>query len=686
MTRTKTPAAPSFPPIPPGLAGWRWTMHPNTPELRLTAPDGWETKWYMKAERALAEAERRVLSAPAPALPPDTDAARTLLAAGWEFEGGLTWRSPAGRGERYELEAELAELAAAAAIVERRADISVVDLVASLPAAAPVEDAPPEQLVEGALTLAELMTALDAHAAGLPRPLPLDAAIPLPAGLPERFRAPIEYVRPGRWQPRTVFDESELQDLAASIAEHGVLNPLIVFANEHGFLELIAGERRLRASRLAGLHLVPVEVRSYTMRQVAEIAAIDNLQRADLTAVEEGAIYNRLIQELGISEVALAKRIGRSRGNIQQKRAIASADPQIYQAVQAGAITFTVARTIINAAPGDPKLQVKALKEVQGKLKTGQRLSEQDVKKIADELVFKAAEKQLQALGWQSKTSYTPPGTVVYGPGERPKIWSGAEMLEAVRAARRPAGTEAEAVELSADQAEALKIQGWQWEGLGVGRPWWYSFRMGYNGQPEWLSPAELAARGIEAAVAIATVRERFAAHGWKLGRQGSATLIKHTKGGEEYCYDWASIDAFLKKVEAGQANTKRGTGGTSYYNAQITCPRCKTKTRDTAWIDGTTYCKACGQLVCDEMEAAAAAMQRRAEALIATLQPGPAYDLLALFSCWFRNTPNEKQSIVAMIVHLYNGGRPSERFDAARLAAMLPPDPGAPAESEAAA
>lgn len=608
-----------------------------------------------------------------------TDPRAAFAAAGWlpvaADTTGLTWQVPDG-GERYELTfLSPAELDAAAGIIARHPTMTALELVARLPAPAAPEPAPPEHPAD-VLPISELVVALDAHAQQLPRPLALDFAIPLPTGLPERFRVPLDIVKPGRWQPRTVFDEAELADLASSIAEHGVLNPLIVFANEHGFLELIAGERRWRASRLAGLAFVPVEVRSYTMRQVAEIAAIDNLQRADLTAVEEGAIFNRLIQELGISEVQLAKRLGRSRGNIQQKRAIASADPAIHTAVQEGRITFTVARTIIGAAPGHAKLQVKALKAVQDRLKV-QKLSEADVKRIAEGLVLKGTQKELEALGWHVKEYYNT-GTVVYAPGERPKVWSGAELLEAVRETRRPSREAPAAAELSGDQAEALKMHGWDWENLGVGSVWWHAVRKGYSGPYEFLSPAELAERGTIAAGDVAAVRRRFEQHGWALKKTSSSLQVKHPKGAEEYVYEWKSVLEFLAKVEGGKADTKRATQK-GYAPEKIACCRCGTKTSEWNYAGTGKACTSCTPILRAEQVAAAEAFRRRVAVLVDTMEASPAREVLTITARWWSNKTDDREALVSLVAHLQ--GR-----DAAtpRLEALLPPDPGAPPPEEA--
>jgi len=122
----------------------------------------------------------------------------------------------------------------------------------------------------------------------------------------------IDRIAPNPWQPRVRFDDAKLQEMAQSIREHGIIEPLVVRARENGF-ELIAGERRLRAARLAGLETVPVVVREMDDREVVEVTLIENLQREDLSALEEAAAFVRLMEEFGATQEEVAKRVGRSR-------------------------------------------------------------------------------------------------------------------------------------------------------------------------------------------------------------------------------------------------------------------------------------------------------------------------------------------------------------------------------------
>ena len=114
-------------------------------------------------------------------------------------------------------------------------------------------------------------------------------------------------------QPREGFDNEKLAELAASIREHGVLQPVIVRETAPGRYMLVAGERRWRASRLAGLQKIPAIVRHYDDRQQAEVALIENLQRDDLSPLEEANAFSQLLEEFGLTQEEMAQRVGKSR-------------------------------------------------------------------------------------------------------------------------------------------------------------------------------------------------------------------------------------------------------------------------------------------------------------------------------------------------------------------------------------
>ena len=159
---------------------------------------------------------------------------------------------------------------------------------------------------------------------------------PMGAGLPEVARSqdqqlpvqtktvvehqpmmvPLEKVIPNRGQPRKIFKEKELLELAESIKENGVIQPLLVTQLEDGSFELVAGERRLRASKLAGLDRVPVLVKNSTKKNNMVMSIIENVQRSDLNCIEEGLAYFQLMNEFGLTQEEVAKKVGKERSTV----------------------------------------------------------------------------------------------------------------------------------------------------------------------------------------------------------------------------------------------------------------------------------------------------------------------------------------------------------------------------------
>jgi len=129
------------------------------------------------------------------------------------------------------------------------------------------------------------------------------------------FICPIELVRPNKNQPRKQFAADKLEELASSIREQGIIQPLVV-TKQDGYYEIIAGERRWRAAQKAGLHEVPVVIREASADKVLELALIENIQRQDLNAIEEAQAYRSLLEHLAISQEDIAKRVGKNRTTI----------------------------------------------------------------------------------------------------------------------------------------------------------------------------------------------------------------------------------------------------------------------------------------------------------------------------------------------------------------------------------
>ncbi|RGS73524.1 ParB/RepB/Spo0J family partition protein [Mitsuokella sp. AF21-1AC] len=169
---------------------------------------------------------------------------------------------------------------------------------------------------------------------------------------------PAADIQANRYQPRQEFDEGALEELRASIQHYGILQPLIVRRlTEHGY-ELIAGERRLRAARLAGLVKVPALVREYNDAEVSEIALIENIQRENLNAIEEARAYERLMQDFHLTQEVIAQKIGRSRSHVANFLRLLRLAPDIQDDVASGDLSMGQAKPLL--ALDDMDLQRQA--------------------------------------------------------------------------------------------------------------------------------------------------------------------------------------------------------------------------------------------------------------------------------------------------------------------------------------
>jgi ParB family transcriptional regulator, chromosome partitioning protein len=166
---------------------------------------------------------------------------------------------------------------------------------------------------------------------------------------------PIELVRPGRYQPRHNFDPEAMESLVASIREKGILQPLLVRRDPDiaGEYELVAGERRWRAAQIAGLHEVPVVVRDLADRDALEIALIENVQRQDLTPLEEAEGYRRLMDEFQHTQEDLARSVGKSRSHVANMMRLLALPDSVKELMDRGDLTAGHARALLTAA--DPE-------------------------------------------------------------------------------------------------------------------------------------------------------------------------------------------------------------------------------------------------------------------------------------------------------------------------------------------
>ncbi|KAA0237043.1 MAG: ParB/RepB/Spo0J family partition protein [Chloroflexi bacterium CFX7] len=185
-----------------------------------------------------------------------------------------------------------------------------------------------------------------------PEPTPVT---PLPRrGGPEMLD--IDLLAPNPEQPRTHFDPEALRELADSIREHGIIQPLIVSRDENGGFRLVAGERRLQAARLAALDTVPVIIREAADSQLLELALIENIQRADLNAIEEANAYRRLIDEYGMTQEEAARRVGKSRVAVANALRLLNLEAEIRRSLVAGEITEGHARALLGLPDGRERL------------------------------------------------------------------------------------------------------------------------------------------------------------------------------------------------------------------------------------------------------------------------------------------------------------------------------------------
>ena len=168
----------------------------------------------------------------------------------------------------------------------------------------------------------------------------------------------IDLIAPNPEQPRTNFPPEQLRELAESIREHGVLQPLVVSLEEEGGYRLIAGERRLQAARLADLPAVPVVVREVDGSELLELALVENIQRADLNPIEEALAYRRLLSEYGLTQEEVAKRVGRSRAAVANATRLLQLETEIRRSLVAGEIREGHARALLGMPEGEGRLEV----------------------------------------------------------------------------------------------------------------------------------------------------------------------------------------------------------------------------------------------------------------------------------------------------------------------------------------
>ena len=211
----------------------------------------------------------------------------------------------------------------------------------------------------------------------------------------------LSQIEPNRDQPRKIFSEEALNELADSIREHGVLQPLLVRPLPGGSYQLVAGERRWRASRMAGLQEVPVVIREMDEEQAMEIALIENLQREDLNAIEEATGYKQLMERYGMTQEQVAKRVGKSRPAIANALRLLNLPQKVMDMVGEGEVSPGHARALLAFDDQD------RIVEIAQKVKTV-KYSVRDIERMAknqDEKKEKAA-KAPEGPAWGGKSAF----------------------------------------------------------------------------------------------------------------------------------------------------------------------------------------------------------------------------------------------------------------------------------------
>jgi ParB family transcriptional regulator, chromosome partitioning protein len=171
----------------------------------------------------------------------------------------------------------------------------------------------------------------------------------------------VDQIRPNRYQPRRRFSPEEMEELARSIGVQGVIQPLLVRKNENGY-ELVAGERRLRAAKMAGLEKIPVVIKTLSDAEMLEMSIVENIQREDFNPIEESEAYHRLITEFNLTQDQAAERVGKSRSAVANLLRLRQLPDEIKETIVEGSLSMGHARALLGAET--PAEQISAWREV----------------------------------------------------------------------------------------------------------------------------------------------------------------------------------------------------------------------------------------------------------------------------------------------------------------------------------
>ena len=226
---------------------------------------------------------------------------------------------------------------------------------------------------------------------------------------PAEVKVRISQVEPNKEQPRKYFDEDALIELSESIKQYGVLQPLLV-QKKDDYYEIIAGERRWRAAKLAGVKEVPVVIKDYSDQEVMEIALIENIQREDLNPIEEAQAYQRLIKDYRLKQDEVAEKVSKSRAAITNSLRLLKLDKRVQEMVMEGKLSNGHARTIICIEDGDKQYAIAqkifdeklSVREVEKLMREQDKKGKQPKELPENDFVYRDLEEKLsKSLGTQ---------------------------------------------------------------------------------------------------------------------------------------------------------------------------------------------------------------------------------------------------------------------------------------------
>lgn len=231
----------------------------------------------------------------------------------------------------------------------------------------------------------------------------------------------LDLIEPNRKQPRKYFDETALEELAASLKTYGMIQPIVVKKNGD-YYEIIAGERRWRAAKIAGLVKVPVVIKKWEEGEAFEAALVENLQREDLNPMEEAESYQRLQEEFGLSQEKIAEKVGKSRSAVTNSLRLLQLDPRVRNFVVENKLTGGHARTLLPVTDGDEQFELAeyvieeglSVRAVEALVKAHLEKAEKPAEKEealskADEREYRAIEDDLKSL-FSTKVKLKPLG------------------------------------------------------------------------------------------------------------------------------------------------------------------------------------------------------------------------------------------------------------------------------------